>query len=69
MAQILICSISSLMYCKRTRQKNSELDAGQSPALARPDAPLATGVTKISSVHRTDKNWLPWQRSRGIEKN
>jgi len=32
-----------------------KLDAGQSPTLARPDAPLATGVTKISSVDKNNK--------------
>jgi len=37
------------------------LDAGQSPTLARPAAPLATGVTKISTVDKTNKNWLPRQ--------
>jgi len=34
--------------------------AGQSPTSACPEAPLATDVTKISSVDKTDKNWLPW---------
>jgi len=35
--------------------KQLKLDAGQSPTLARPDAPLATGVTKISSVDKNNK--------------
>jgi len=50
------------------RQKNVGQKADQIPILnaeqlnqtsARPAAPLATGVTKISSVNMTDKNWLP----------
>jgi len=36
--------------------------ARQSPTLAYPAAPLATGVMKISSVDKTNRNWLPWQR-------
>ena len=42
--------------------KQLKLDAGQSPTLARPDAPLATGVTKISSVDKNNKKRLPWLR-------
>jgi len=38
-----------------------KLDTGQSPMLASPAAPLATGVRKISSVGKTNKNWLTWQ--------
>jgi len=34
---------------------NSEVDAQQSPTLARPAAPLATGMTEISSVDITTK--------------
>ena len=42
-------------------------DAGQRPTLAHPAAPLATGVTKISSVDKTNKNWLPRQHPLRIE--
>jgi len=38
------------------------IDARQSPTLARPAAPLAACVQRISSVDNTDKNWLSWQR-------
>jgi len=40
----------------RTSHCGKKLDAGQSRTLARPAAPLATGVTKISSVDKTNKN-------------
>ena len=35
--------------------KTIKLDAGQSPALARPAVPLTTGMTKISSVDKPTK--------------
>jgi len=37
-----------------------KLDAGQSQTLARLDVLLATGMTNISSVDKTNKNWLPY---------
>jgi len=43
-------------------ENRKKLDARQSPTLSRPAAPLAIGVTKISSVDKTNRNWLPWQR-------
>jgi len=45
-----------------TPYHSSSLRSLQSAALVRPAAPLATGVTKISSVDQTNKNWLSWQR-------
>ena len=41
-----------------------KLDAGQSPMLARPAAPLATGMMKISSVDKTHKDRLPLEGSK-----
>jgi len=53
-----------LDYCQNGSgaKLTTELDAGQSPTLARTDASLAAGVLKISSVDKTNKNRLPWQR-------
>ena len=39
----------------------TKLDAGQSPTLARPVAPLASFGQRISSVDKANKNWLSWQ--------
>ena len=39
----------------------TKLDAGQSPTLARPAAPLASFGQRISSVDKANKNWLSWQ--------
>jgi len=53
---------SSLCMCAHTvnkldpPQKKEQLDAGHSSTLARPAAPLVTGVTTVSSVDKTNKN-------------
>jgi len=52
----------ALALCAVTTVYSSQLDARQSPTLARPAAPLATGVTKISFLDKTNNNRLSRQR-------
>ena len=47
------------VYLERRNKK--KLDAGQSPTLARPAAPLAASVQRQPCT-KTNKIWLPWQR-------
>jgi len=55
----------SILTQKQTSINSWQLDALQSPTLAHPAAPLASGLTKTSSVHKNQQKWLPRQRPSG----
>ena len=58
--ELVVCELRHVTgrHCQSTQTRcRAEPNAGP----PRPAVPLASGVTKISSVDKTHKNWLPWQ--------